>query len=325
MPSLSVPTFHTAAVHLKWRIDSLCTPLTAEHWNLYRIIHTSYWRELGRFPNLRSPHDFNDKIQWLKLFDQQEAAITCSDKLGVRDHIRARIGENYLVPLLAVWDHAEALAFSQLPHSFVVKTNHDSGTVILVSDKSQADREPIVHRLKTSLSRKYGWENGEWAYSFIQPRILVEQHLTPSSPMPPPDYKFYVVEGRVRFVHFISDRGNDTKEQVLDAEGVDLGVGLYPSFRRSQTFSKPKCWREMVQIAEAIGAGFKCVRVDLFLVEDRVYAGEMTFWPMFGCYKGDGQRKLGPLLDFDRRTVKPPIYHLHEQLRQQPKQSSSRI
>ena len=265
--------------------------------------------ELGEFPNLVNPQDFNDRIQWLKLFDQTKEHVRCSDKIRVRDYVRERVGEDYLVKLYQVCERFDEIDFERLPRSFVIKTNHDSGTVILVRDKTRLDRDQARARVEKSLRRVYGWENGEWAYGFIKSRILVEEFLLPENPTPPPDFKFYVVDGKVKFMRFISGRGSETKEQAVSPEGVDLKAHFNPNFLSSSSFTKPECWDEMKNVAERLGKNFKFVRVDLFEAKDRIYAGELTFWPMFGCYKGEGQKKLGPLLDFDRTTFKPPIYH----------------
>jgi hypothetical protein len=295
-------------IRLKWLSDKRKLPLTSEHWEIYTICHRVFWRELHDFPNLVTPRDFNDRIQWLKLFDQTEAQIQCSDKILVRDYVREKIGDEYLVDLYQACESFDQIEFSSLPNSFVIKTNHDSGTVVLVRNKAELNWQSAKEKIEASLNRTFGWELGEWAYAFVKPKILIEQFIAPENSSPPPDYKFYVVDGLVKFMHFISDRGADTKEQTVSPNGVDLATSLYPSFQLSNSFQKPSCWAEMIQIAESLGKGFKCVRVDMLQQNGRVYVGEMTFWPMFGCYKGEGQKKLGALLDFDRTTFKPPIY-----------------
>src|SRR5262249_12655005 len=145
-------------------------------------------------------------------------------------------------------------------------------------------------------------------YSFVTPRVLVEEFIEPENPTPPADYKFYCVDGSVRFMHFIFERGRNTKEQVVDRYGHDLGTGLHPSFTLSKGFQKPDKWKELIRVAEKLAEGFKCVRVDFYYSRERILAGEMTFWPMMGCYRGDGQKKLGTLLDFDRQSYKPLIH-----------------
>lgn len=296
-----------AKIMAKWRSDRRHLPLTPVHYELYKIIHRLCWRELHDFPNLINCRDFNDKIQWLKLFDQSPEIIRCSDKITVRDYVRDRVGDQYLVKLYQVHEHFSQIDFGALPNAFVIKTNHDSGTVILVRDKSMVDYRAAEARIEAALKRPYGWGKGEWAYAYIQPKVFVEEFIEPDSPKPPPDYKFYCINGIVRFVHYIYDRGFDTKEQVLDPEGNDLATELYPSFKLGKGFKKPAVWNQMVSVAERLSRGFKCVRVDLFCSGDCIYAGEMTFWPMAGHYKGEGQKKMGKYLDFDRTTFKPFI------------------
>jgi len=123
------------------------------------------------------------------------------------------------------------------------------------------------------------------------------------------DYKFYCIEGVVKFVHYIYDRGTNPKQQIVDPEGNDLETELSHRFKLGTGFKKPKKWNEMISVAEALSKDFKCVRVDLYYSSGSIYVGEMTFWPMAGCYKSEGQKKLGNFLDFNRNTWKPPILH----------------
>jgi hypothetical protein len=293
----------------RWIQDCAALPLTAAHKQLYFIIQRLCRRELGRLANLQNCEDFNDRIQWLNLYDQSEEHIRCSDKITVRDYVRERVGDCYLTKLYQTCQSFDEIDFGRLPSSFVIKVNHDSGSVILVRNKNSFDRVATREKIVKALSQPFGWDYGEWAYDFVKPRILVEEFIEPESPAPPPDFKFYVVNGVVRFVHFISERGANTKEQIVSPSGEDMATSLYPAFQLGDSFRKPACWEEMKQIAERLGNGFKCVRVDLFESAGRIFAGELTFWPMAGCYKGDGQKRLGPLLDFDRTTFKPLVYN----------------
>lgn len=296
-------------VKRKWIRDSWKLPLTENHFELYEIIHHSYRRELGRYPDLIDCKDFNDKIQWLKLFDQSIQVVSCSDKLALRSYVESKLGDGYLPRIFQISESFDGLNFNSLPDSYVIKTNHDSGTVILVGQSSPLDHESAKSRISIALKCCFGWEKGEWAYSFIRPKVFVEEHLSPESSVPPPDYKFYCVEGKVKFCHYIYDRGTDTKEQVVTDLGKPLGVSLYPSFKLGTEFCKPANWDDMVGVAEKLSAGFKCVRVDLYSIDEKIYAGEMTFWPMAGHYKGEGQKVLGAFLDFDRTTFLPCIVH----------------
>lgn len=293
----------------KWIFDNIFLPLTRQHYHLYGILHENYYKEMGCFPNLIKCRDYNEKIQWLKLFDQDERTVLCSDKLGVREHIKERAGEKYLVCLYQVCNKYGEIDFEKLPDRFVIKANHDSGTVILVRDKSRLDHGKTQRRIDAALRCVYGREKGEWAYALIQPKILVEAFIDPAGEKPPADYKFHCVDGTVRVLQYIYDRGFDTKEQMIKPDGNPAGYIFDHRFAPGDTFRKPDCWDEMISVAEALAKGFKYVRVDLYLsAEGKIYAGEMTFWPMAGCYHGEGQKRIGNLLDFDRSTVKPPIF-----------------
>jgi hypothetical protein len=191
-----------------------------------------------------------------------------------------------------------------LPKEFVIKTNHDWGTVILVRDKSKLDYQAAENQVKAALRQPYGWLNGEWAYSGVQPKVLVEEFIEPSRGTPPPDYKFYCIEGIFKFCHYIYDRGLDTKEQTIDVDGNELAIKIDPRFKLGTNFKKPALWGDMVKVAQELGRGFKCVRVDMFCTSDRICVGEMTFWPLAGVQKGPGQIELSKYLDFDRRTYK---------------------
>ncbi len=308
-PIINVATY--PFVLSKWKADSKHLPLKQSHKELYFIIHQHTARKLFKFPELVNCKDFNDKIQWLKLFDQDEKKIQCSDKLGVREYASEIVGDKYLVPLYQIVEEFDDIDFNSLPESFVLKTNHDSGTVVLVRDKKKLDKKTAKAKLESSLARKYGWEVGEWAYSFIKPKILIEYFIEPGADSAPPDYKFYCVNGKVKFCHYIYDRGVNVKEQLLNSAGQDLKVPLHPKFPLGNDFVLPNNWNEMISLAEKLSKGFKCVRVDLFTTsKGEMFIGEMTFWPMAGTYRGKGQKYHGKALDFDRKTYSDPIYHL---------------
>jgi hypothetical protein len=297
-----------ARISLKWQDDKRHLPLTPDHWELYDIIHRFCWRELGEFPDLVNCRDYNDRIQWLKLFDQSEDQIRCSDKVRVRTYVQERIGEKYLVELFQTHDHFSSIDFDALPNAFVIKANNDSGTVIIVRDKSKLDRRAAEAQIESALKNHYGWRKGEWAYRYVRPKVLVEELLDAHKEHLPPDYKFYCSEGVVKVCRFISGRGeSDTRDESLDAEGNDVGIRVNAHLKSGSDFEKPALWNEMIEVAQQLSRGHKFVRVDLFCTGNRVCVGEMTFWPGAGAYKLAGQVKLGNFLDFDRSTYRPPL------------------
>jgi len=295
------------AIKKKWTTDSKDLPLTPDHWDLYVIIHKLCLKELGAFPDLVNCRDFNDRIQWLKLFDQDKETIQCSDKILVRDFVRERVGGHVLTELYQVHNQFDSIDFEKLPKSFVIKTNHDSGTVILVRDKSQFDQVAAREKIELSLRQTYGWSYGEWAYAHVRPKVLVEEFIEPGSDKPPADYKFHCVDGKIRWLQYIYDRGSNTKECIVDAEGNVTVMHFDHNMQHSEEFEKPSSWNELLQCAEFLSKGRKYVRVDLFASGNRIYFGEMTFFPLMGCYRSLDQMSLGMKLSFDRTTYKFPV------------------
>jgi hypothetical protein len=297
----------------KWVRDRRELPLTDAHRELYQILHVKSWNELGYFPELIDCRDYNDKIQWLKLFDQSPEIVQCSDKIAVRDFVRARVGASHLVEVYQTASRFSDVDFGALPDAFVLKTNHDSGSVVLVREKGAFNRRAAKEQFEKALGRTYGWRKGEWSYSLVPPQVLVEAYIDPGSGGAPPDFKFHCVNGKVRWLQYIYDRGVDTKEVIVSAAGEVTSIHLDRMMSHSESFERPAQWNDLLRVAEALAEGFKYVRVDLYLDRDHIYFGELTFFPRSGCYGGVGQRQLGPLLDFDRSTFEPPLLRGGEQ------------
>jgi hypothetical protein len=289
----------------KWRQDRQALPLTPAHRELYGIIHRFSWQCIKSFPDLASPRDLNDRLQWLKLFDQRLETVLCSDKIRLREYVERMLGRGYTTDILQVHERFSQIDFDRLPDRFVIKANHDSGSVMLVTDKSGVDREKTGRRFDQALSRVFGWESGEWAYRFVVPRVFVERMIETDDGEPPVDYKFFCSDGRVKFMRYTSDRYTGEKSQTIDADGRDMKILLNPAIEMGDDFRKPDNWNELIAVAEALSRGFKFVRVDLYLSRSRILVGEMTFWPNGGIYDGAVQKTFGSLLDFDLTTFKP--------------------
>ncbi|MCG8672589.1 MAG: hypothetical protein MI867_24515 [Pseudomonadales bacterium] len=293
------------SIQRKWFNDKKQLPLKKEHKDLHKIIHVLFNRELGCFPNLVDPQNYNDKIQWLKLFDQDKLNVQCSDKLGLRDYVTSVLGDGHLPEVYAQADSLDAIDFSSLPKSFVLKTNHDSGTVFLVRDKDSYDNSKANTKITKSLKRVYGQEKGEWCYTFVKPKVFAEEFIGDvSDDSPPPDFKFHCSKGKVKWLQYIFDRANTPKEVICNEHGEPLNISFDHNMIPSTEFVKPAEWNDLITAAEKLSEPFKYVRVDLYLISGNVFVGELTFFPLKGCYKGEGQEKLGELLEFDLKTFK---------------------
>lgn len=294
-------------ITIKWCKDKKRLPLTENHKNLYYTIHQVHWNWLGCFPDLINGKSFNEKIQWLKLFDQSPLIIKCADKVEAKDFIRSRVGSSYVIPTYQVEKEFDKLDFSRFPDRFVIKTNHDCGTVFLVKDKSREDFRLIKQAIEKSLRRPYGIEYGEWEYQYIEPKIIVEEFLSAPCADQPPDFKFHCIEGKMKWLHFIFDRASHPKEIVIERDGSVSGIHFYEKMEQSTEFPSPLNWLEMIEVAERLADGFKYLRVDLYNIENRIYVGELTPFPQAGFYSGEGEKILGERMTFDVSTFKAPI------------------
>lgn len=289
----------------KWRSDSRSLPLSGAHSRLYEQVHRHCFRAIRRFPRLADPQDVADKINWLKLFDQDELKVTCCDKELVKRYGAAIVGEEFFPETLQLASRFSDLDLAALPDKFVLKATHDSGTVALV-DKAVVHQDHVERRFTAALSTLYGWEKGEWPYSLLEPRLLAEELLVGDGASLP-DYKFHCVDGRVAWLQYIYDRDTVPKESLAERNGDPLPVRFSPQLAQGQPFSKPRELELLVELAEVLSAPFRYVRVDLYLVKGRPYVGELTFFPLSGCYTGSGQRLLAQRLTFDRSVFKPPV------------------
>ncbi|MEM9029659.1 MAG: ATP-grasp fold amidoligase family protein [Pseudomonadota bacterium] len=291
----------------KWQRDCEHLPLVDAHWPVYRALHNYCDRALCYYPDLVTCPDFGSKIQWLKLFDQNPLLVTCADKIKSRDFVAERIGRGYAPTLYATADRFEDIDLASLPNTFVAKANHDCGSSEIVNDKHTFDSLSVGRRLNAATRRVYGADTGEWHYQHIKPKVLVEERLVTKSGGTPPDYKFHCVDGIIRFISITIDRDTNTKKFLVDGEGNKLQVVLNTNHPLTQEFELSDCFQETCRLVTRVAQGFKYVRVDTYILEDRIVFGELTFFPRSGAYRGEGQRALSRFLDFDRSTFAPPF------------------
>ena len=143
------------------------------------IIKKQFKEALGYELNLENPKTFNEKIQWLKLYYHNPLITKCADKFKVRDYIKEKIGEEYLIPLIGVWDKVEDIDFASLPEQFVLKVNWGSGMNIIVKDKSKLDIEDTKKKLKKWINpfSNHYYYSFEYSYKHIEPKIICEKYI----------------------------------------------------------------------------------------------------------------------------------------------------
>lgn len=241
------------------------------------------WKQIMGYPlDLRHPKTFNEKLQWMKLYDRNPLYTDLVDKYKVKQWVADRIGAEHVIPTLAVYDSVDEIDISQLPDQFVLKCNHDSGGVVICKDKSSFDFEAAKAKLKKSFEHNFYWDYREWPYKNVKRKIFAEQYLENISGELT-DYKVMCFGGEPRFIQI--HRGRYTTHQTQDVYDVEWKKQaiFQDGFPLSNVvLEKPVALNEMISMSKMLSQGIPQVRVDWYIVEDLLYFGEMTLFDSAG-------------------------------------------
>lgn len=252
-----------------------------------KILMQLYMHHFDEELDLLHPVKFSEKIQWIKLYDNSALKTRLADKYQVREWIKDKVGERYLIPLLGVWDRPEDVDYDILPEQFVLKCNHGSAYVYVVEDKKKIDKCKIGRLLKDWMNTEFAYKSLELHYRGIPRKILAEQYIQERDGGLT-DYKFHCFGGRPCAVQLVGNR--DFEQHTATEIFMDLSWNPMPCTYTNARYEegklkKPSTFEEMVEIAETLSEGFKYVRVDLYSVDGQVLFGEMTFTPTSGYSK----------------------------------------
>lgn len=247
-----------------------------------KYIQLYYFAKFRKFPNLKNPSTYNEKLQWLKLHYWAPGSSRLVDKHDVKNIVRDAIGDDFIIPTIGVYETADQIDFDDLPQSFVLKCTHDSEGVVIVPNKCEADFDEIREKLRRALAHDFFWIGREPHYRGIEPRIIAEPFLIDDAHGELLDYKFFCFDGEVKVIFIASGRSSgETKFDYFSAEFLPLDIRqTYP--KSSVPPDKPECYDEMIAIAREVSKGHPHVRVDLYEVNGRVYFGELTFFHFSG-------------------------------------------
>lgn len=258
-------------------IDNICSIIPDK---LY--IQLKYFYRFHKFPNLKNPQTYNEKLQWLKLYDRKPIYTTMADKYEAKKYVANIIGEEYIIPTLGVWDKFEDIDFDSLPNQFVLKCTHDSGGLVICKDKNSFDREKAKQKINNSLNTNYFYHSREWPYKNIKPRVIAEQYIENENGELP-DYKLFSFDGQTKVLYVATDRQSkeETKFDFYDEHfnHLDL-VNSHPNSKKEN--KKPKTFDKMVELANILSKGYPHIRVDFYEIDGRTYFGELTFYHMSG-------------------------------------------
>lgn len=249
--------------------------------------------------NLKMPITFNEKLQWLKLYNRNQLYTQLVDKFLVRKYVEKKIGKEYLIPLLGVYQSFEDINFNKLPQEFALKPNHTSGDIFICHNKDSIDYKKIEKLISYWLRRDYYKLHREWPYKDVQRKIIAETLLKTKDNKPLIDYKFFCFNGIPKLMFVATDRGIDTKFDFFDMNFTHLNlINGHPN--AVQRIKKPKNFEKMKMLAAKLSEGIPHVRIDFYEVNEHVYFGEMTFFHWSGFVKFEPEEwdyKLGKMLD----------------------------
>ena len=251
-----------------------------------KYLQALFYLRFGYKPNWDEPCTYNEKLNWLKMYDHNPLYTKLVDKYSVKGYVSSVIGEKYIIPTIGVWDNPDDIDWDVLPNQFVLKTTHGGGNsgVVLCKDKNSINKERIISKLKVALSLDIYKQSREWPYKDVPRRILAEPYIEDEETKELRDYKFFCFNGKVEFLFVGSERqkpGEGVKFDFFDKDynHLDIRQG-HPNSKILP--SKPYCFEEMKTVASVLSKGLPHVRVDLYEANRHVYFGEMTFYHFGG-------------------------------------------
>lgn len=232
--------------------------------------------------NLKNPKTFNEKLQWIKLYDRKSKYSEMVDKYEAKKYVKKIIGEQYIIPTIGVWNSFDEIDFDSLPDQFVLKCTHDSGGLVICKDKNAFDKKAAKEKIKRCMKREYYYSGREWPYLGVKHKIIAEPYIMDSTGELN-DYKFFCFNGKVKclkvdFGRYVEHHANYYDDNM---HLLPFGEAALPPIPE-QHIEKPAEFEEMKRIAEVLSKDHLFLRVDLYDVDGKLYFGELTFFPASG-------------------------------------------
>lgn len=268
-----------ATIKRKLTKNDGCFDLDPEKQNKIMIKYYGFEKDF----DCRYPKTFNETIAWMKINYRNELWYQCADKLGSKDFLKEHGLEQCVVKTYGVYSSSSEIDLDELPDDFVLKTNHDSGTVF-VCHKGKTNFEEVFEKLDKAVKKTYFTRAGEWVYERIQPKIFAEELLKPASGNDLMDYKLHFYNGKFGWGYVAQNRAVDTKFTVFEGDYEPQDVG-YMYLRAKQVPPKPPHFEEMIRLGVHLSKILDFVRVDFYETTKGLKIGELTFFTGSGGSK----------------------------------------
>lgn len=258
--------------------------------------------------NIEAPKSFNEKLQYLKLYNRKPEYTDMVDKYEAKNFVSKIIGEEYIIPTIGIYKKFKNIDFEKLPNKFVLKPTHTSGDIFICKDKEKINNRKLRKQVKKWLKRKYYYIHREWPYKNIKPRIIAEKYMATDDQPELLDYKFFCFNGEPKFL-YVSEGLSDHSTAKISF--VDMDYKMAEFHRKDyKPFDKlpkqPENFEEMKELARKLSQNIPFVRVDFYEVEGKTYFGELTFYPGSGYIPFEPEeydKVLGDMLELPKEKL----------------------
>lgn len=262
-----------------------------------------YRFKLGEKMNWKSPQTYNEKLQWLKLYNRNPLYTEMVDKVKAKEYVASIIGEEYIIPTLGVWNNPYEIDFNALPNRFVLKCNHNSGLgMYICKDKSQMDVVRVLKNLRKGLKQNYYMNHREWPYKSVKRKVFAEKYMEDDGDALT-DYKFFCFNGTPQFMYISKDASAYPTTDFFDMNWNHLTIRMKDPNAKLLP-EKPVKFEEMKELAKKLSAGIPHVRIDFYVIDNQIYFGEFTFFHNAGYSKIEPKEwnyKIGKWLELPNR------------------------
>ena len=268
-----------------------------------KFVKIMYKKFFNKELNLDEPKTFNEKLQWLKLNDRKDIYTTMVDKYDVKEYVANIIGKEYIIPTLGIYDKFGDIDFNVLPKRFVIKCTHDSGSVIVVKDKNNLNIKEIRKKINKSLRKNFYYRYREWPYKNIKPRIIIEKYMEDESKKELKDYKIFCFNGNPELIMVDTDRFLEHKRNVYDIDWNKIKLNINFPNNDEMIIKRPHNLNILLELSKKLSNDIPFIRTDFYIINDRIYFGELTFFPGSGFQKITPefwQFKLGKMIDISK-------------------------
>ncbi len=240
-------------------------------------LEIQYYRCFHKKLNLKNPQSFNEKLNWLKLYDHNEDYIKMVDKYEVKRYVSNLIGEEYVIPTIKVWDCVEEINDRELPRQFVLKCTHDSGSIVICRDKETFNLKNAKQILKSGLKTNGYWFGREWPYKNVIPRIIAEEYIEEKNKKELTDYKVLCFGGEPKLIEV--HNGRYTNHHTQDMYDINWNKTEITQGDVSENLiEKPINFEKMIEFSKILSKNIRHIRVDWYEVNGKLYFGELTFY-----------------------------------------------